>query len=277
MSISSTAVIGQNVSLGKSIKIGCNSIIKDNVIIEDNVIIDDFCIINENVRIKAETFVGPYSILGEKLGSYYRDPQDYKNKQSTIGLNSIIRSHSIIYADVHIGDYFQTGHRVTIREGAMIGHHTRIGTLCDIQGDCIIGNYVSLHSNVHIGQTSVIKDYAWIFPYVILTNDPTPPSENIVGPVIESFALVATGSVILPGIRIGEGSLVGAQSLVRKDVAPETVVAGNPAKEICSIYDIKNKETGEQVYPWREHFTRGMPWENVGYDRWFVEEESSRK
>lgn len=272
MSIASTAVIGHNVSLGKNIKIGCHTLIKDNVIIGDNVVIEDFCIINENVQIKSETFVGPYSILGEKHASYYQEPFNYKNKQSTIGLNSIIRSHSIIYADVEIGDYFQTGHRVTIREGALIGHHTRIGTLCDIQGDCRIGNYVSLHSNVFIAQKSVIKDYVWLFPHVILTNDPTPPSENIMGSVIESFAVVAAGSVILPGIHIGENSLVGAQSLVREDVASKTVVVGNPAKEIYSIYDVKNKVTGEKVYPWQEHFLRGMPWANIGYDRWLIKE-----
>lgn len=98
-----------------------------------------------------------------------------------------------------MGDYFQTGHQVTIREKSRIGHHVSIGTLSDIQGDCEIGNYVRLHSNVHIGQKSVIHDYVWIFPYVVLTNDPTPPSEELVGVEIKSFAIVATGTVVLPG------------------------------------------------------------------------------
>lgn len=268
MLISDTAIINHKASLGKDVRIGNNVHIKSNVIIEDNVIIDDFSIINENVHIKSGTFVGAYSIIGEKLAGFYEDTNSYENKPCMIGANSVIRSHSVIYADVNVGDYLVTGHRVTIREGAIIGHHTRIGTNCDIQGDCMIGDYVSLHSNVFIAQKTVIKDYVWIFPHVILTNDPTPPSDNIIGSTVDSFASIAAGSVILPGIHVGENSLVGAHSLVRSDVTPETVVAGNPAREINTIYNVKNRTTGERVYPWREHFTRGMPWKNVGYEQW---------
>ena len=125
-----------------------------------------------------------------------------------------------------------------------------------------------MHSNVHIGQKSVIKDYAWIFPYVILTNDPNPPSENLMGVVIEEFAVVATGAVVLPGIVIGKDALVGAGSVVTKDVLPEAIVVGNPSKNVGSVNKIKNKVTGEQVYPWRYSFDRGMPWEGIGYKQW---------
>ena len=158
--------------------------------------------------------------------------------------------------------------RVTIREGAKIGDHVRIGTLSDIQGHCEIGNYVNMHSNVHIGQKSIIKDYVWIFPYVVLTNDPTPPSENLVGVIIESFAIISTGSIILPGVHIGEDALIGAGAIVNKDVENEKIVVGNPAKPISDVRKIKNKVTGESIYPWRYTFDRGMPWEGEGYTSW---------
>lgn len=254
-------------------KIADSAIIKDGVIIGDNVIIEDGvyidygAIIKDNVHIKKGTFIGARCIIGEFLSDFFEDRTN-KNHQLVIGENSLIRSESIIYGDSTIGDYFQTGHRVTIREKSKIGHHVRVGTLSDIQGDCEIGNYVNMHSNVHIGQKSVIKDFVWIFPYVILTNDPTPPSNNLIGVTIESFAIIATASILLPGVHIGKDALVGAGAVVTKDVNDMKVVVGNPAKEVRDVTEIKDKISGENAYPWRYSFDRGMPWKGLGYENW---------
>ena len=143
-----------------------------------------------------------------------------------------------------------------------------MGTLSDLQGYCTLGDYVRLHSNVHIGQHSIIDDYVWIFPYVILTNDPTPPSENLIGVHIRSFAVIATGSILLPGIEVGRDALVGAGTVVTKNIAEYQVAVGNPSKEIGDVRNIRNKITGEKVYPWREHCNRNMPWEGSTFDSW---------
>jgi acetyltransferase-like isoleucine patch superfamily enzyme len=260
--INSTARIGQNVTIKEG------TIIGENVIIEDDVYLDYGCIIRDNVHIRKGSFIGARCILGEYLMDFYKNKENKKHPL-VIGENSLIRTENVIYGDTIIGDNFQSGHKVTIRENSKIGRNVKIGTLSDIQGYCEIGNYVSIHSNVHIGQKSKIYDYVWIFPYVILTNDPTPPSDELIGVTIESFALVATGSVILPGVHICEDALVGAGSVVTKDVPQETVVVGNPAKEVCSVRKIKNKITGESVYPWRYTFKRAMPWEDKDYDEWY--------
>lgn len=257
--ISDTATVKENVIIG------------NNVIIEDNCYIDYGAIIRDNVHIKQGSFIGARCILGEYLMDFYSDRQN-KMHPLVIGENALIRSETIVYGDTNVGSNFQTGHRVTIREESIIGDNVRIGTLSDIQGKCIIGNYVNLHSNVHIGQKSIIKDYVWIFPYVVLTNDPTPPSENLIGVTIEKYAVIATGSIVLPGVNIGEDSFVGAGSVVNKDVEKETVALGNPVKKTFPIQNIKNKQTGEQIYPWKYTFSRGMPWDKIGYDEWLKNE-----
>ena len=195
----------------------------------------------------------------------------------TIGRDALIRSGSIIYAGSDIGDDFQTGHQVTIREQSHIGNNVSVGTLSDIQGNCRIGNYVRLHSNVHIGQLSVVDDFVWLFPYVVLTNDPTPPSENFVGVHVHSFAIVATGSIIMPGLDIGQDSLIGAGAIVTKPVDPYSVVVGNPAKCISDVRKVKSKITGEPVYPWRDHFGNHMPWEETGFNKWYESLDISEK
>lgn len=261
----------ENNQIAETVQIKNNVIIGNNVIIEDNCYIDCGVIIRDNVHIKQGSFIGSRCILGEYLMDFYSDRTN-RVHPLIIGENALIRSETIIYGDTAIGNNFQTGHRATIREKSTLGNNVRIGTLSDVQENCIIGNYVSLHSNVFIGEKSIIKDFVWIFPHVILTNDPTPPSQNLAGVTIEEYASIAAGSIILPGINIGKDSLVGAGSVVTKNVKKETVVIGNPAKKICLTRDIKNKLTEQQIYPWKYTFSRGMPWDKIGYEEWLKSE-----
>jgi acyl-[acyl carrier protein]--UDP-N-acetylglucosamine O-acyltransferase len=250
-----TAIIAEGARLGRNVTVGAHTIVYENVHIGD------------------DTVIGPHSILGEPLASFYVGETD-SHPPLEIGRASLIRSHSILYAGSSIGEQFQCGHRVTIREGTRIGSNVRVGTLSDIQGDCSLGDYVRLHSNVHIGQKSQIGNYVWIFPYTVLTNDPHPPSEILDGVIVEDFAVIATMVVVLPGVRIGRDALVGAMSMVRRDVEAESVVVGNPAKPVTTVREIKSRESGESVYPWREHFERGMPWQGIGYAAWLASREN---
>ena len=270
-----TSKWGKNIILGKNVKIGENVVIGHNCIIEDNVVIGVNSFIDSGTTIRSYTSIGANSnigsncIIGEYWMDFFKDHQKHDHPLF-IGENALIRSGSIIYAGSKIGDNFQTGHQVTIREKAEIGNNVSIGTLSDIQGNCKIGNYVRLHSNVHIGQLSVIDGFVWIFPYVVLTNDPTPPSENFVGVHVHSFAIVATGSIIMPGLELGQDCLIGAGAIVTKSVEPYAVTVGNPAKSISDVRKVKNKITGEPVYPWREHFGNYMPWDGIGFDAWYA-------
>ncbi len=224
-------------------------------------------IIYENVEVGDDAIIGPNVILGEPCASYYRDSR-YENPPLRIGGHALIRSGSVIYAGSDLGEGFECGHHVTIREGSQIANHCRVGTLCDIQGECRIDEYARLHSSVHVGQGSVIGKYVWLFPYVILTNDPHPPSEVRLPVTIEDYAVVAAGAVLLPGVRIGAGALVGAHALVREDVPPRTVVAGRPATKVGDVRLIHSSESEESLYPWPPRFSRGMPWKEAGYEAW---------
>lgn len=279
-------VKGMNCMISEKAEIGDNVTVRHNCIIEDNVIIGAGTYIDSNTIIRSNTKIGQNSFIGSNciIGEYWMDfcidriPHDHS---LCIGENALIRSGSILYSGSNIGSDFQTGHQVTIREKSKIGNHVSVGTLSDIQGNCDIGNYVRLHSNVHIGQLSVIDDFVWIFPYVVLTNDPTPPSECFVGVHIKSFAIVATSAVIMPGLVIGQDSLVAAGAIVTKDVQDYSVVAGNPGKTISDVRKIKNKITGEPVYPWRYYFKNYMPWAESDFSTWYdsleIEEKKKHK
>lgn len=261
-------VIGRNVTFGENVTIRHNCIIEDGVHLGSNVYIDSNTIIRSGTTLGNGTMVGANCIIGEYLMDFCVDRKHHDHPLS-IGENSLIRSGSIIYGDSQIGDHFQTGHQVTIREKAQIGNHVSIGTLSDIQGECKIGDYVRLHSNVFVASLSRIDSFVWILPHVILTNDPTPPSEHFVGAHINSFAIIAAGAIIIPGVEIGSDSLVGAGAVVTKSLEAYKLAIGNPAKAVKDVRDLKNKITGEPAYPWREHFKRAMPWSESDFTTWY--------
>lgn len=232
--IHSTAIVSEKATIGDNVKIGAYTIIYDNVEISNNTIIEAFC----------EIGVSNHLSNGEKL---------------YIGANSHIRSHSIFYEGSVFLDSLVTGHRVTVREKTKAGENLQLGTLCDVQGHCEIGDFVRFHSNVHIGQQSKIGNYVWIFPYVVLTNDPHPPSNILLGVTVEDYAVIATMSVILPGATISNGCLIGAHSSIKGQTEANMIYAGSPAKRICSTSKIKLHDKSGDAYPWRKHFHRGYP------------------
>jgi len=150
---------------------------------------------------------------------------------SIIGNNATLRSGTIIYCDVIIGDDFQTGHNVMIREKTRIGNHVAIGTSTVIDGKVTIGNNVSIQSMVYIPTDTIIGNRVFIGPNTVLTNDRYPPSYGeMEGPTLRDHAAIGANATILPGVTIGEGALVAAGAVVTRDVPDRMLAIGSPAK-----------------------------------------------
>ncbi len=191
--------------------------------------ISPLAVIHPNVHFGENCEVEPFAIVGAPPRNCA--PGELK---TVIGANSIIRSHVVIYAGNTIGNGFQCGNKANVRELNTIGDDVSIGTLSVIEHHVTIGNSVRIHTHVFVPEFTILDDQCWLGPNVIITNAKYPRSpkvkENLKGAHVKKHALIGANSTLLPGITIGIHSLVGAGSVVTKDVVDRTVVVGNPAK-----------------------------------------------
>lgn len=146
----------------------------------------------------------------------------------------VIRAGTIIYGDVQIGDDFQTGHNVMIREKTIIGNHVVIGTNTVIDGNVTIDDFVKIESNCYIPTHTQIGSRVFFGPNVTLTNDRYPlkmrESYSPEGPIIGDGVTLSAGVVVCPGLHIGEDSFVAAGAVVTKNVPPGSMVIGIPGR-----------------------------------------------
>jgi acetyltransferase-like isoleucine patch superfamily enzyme len=160
--------------------------------------------------------------------------------ETRIGAGARIRAGSIIYAAVDIGDDFETGHHVVVREENAIGSHCTLWNSSTIDYGCTIGDRVRIHCNVYVAQFTRIEDDVFLAPGVTIANDPHPICTKCMqGPTIRRGARIGVNVTLLPLITIGANALVGAGSVVTSDVADGMLVAGNPARVVGPVDEIE--------------------------------------
>jgi acetyltransferase-like isoleucine patch superfamily enzyme len=134
-----------------------------------------------------------------------------------------------------IGKLTKIWHFAVILANVVIGECCNIGSHVEIGHGCKIGNRVRISHGVFLPPNSVVEDDVFLAPGVLASDDRYPrannPDYHAQPPHFERGCSVGIGSVILPGVRIGAGSLVGAGSIVTKDVPPQGHVRGEPARE----------------------------------------------
>lgn len=195
-------------------------------------------IIFPNVKLGKNCMVEDYAIIGQP-------PVGHKPGQlkTVIGDDAVIRSHTVIYAGNRIGHRFSTGNKTNIRELNNIGNNVSIGTLSVVEHHVNIKNGVRIHTQAFIPEFSILEYGCWIGPNTVFTNVFHPlcakAKKCIKGPVIRKRAKIGANVTILPGVIVGESALVGAGSVVTKDVPPRSVVRGNPAMVIKDIGSLK--------------------------------------
>lgn len=137
--------------------------------------------------------------------------------------------------------------------GCVIGNNTKIGTFVEIQKGVQIGKNCKISSHTFICEGVTIEDNVFIGHNVTFINDLYPRATTASGElqtdkdwkciptIVKNSASIGSSATLLSGITIGENAIVGAGSLVTKDVPPNSIVAGNPARIISWLDNKKTK------------------------------------
>lgn len=201
----------------------------------------------EGVSLGDGSQVDAFAIIGASAAATRDVP-------TLIGPGCRFRSHTVVYANNRIGARLQTGHGAMIRELNVIGNDVSIGTQSVVEHHVTLHDRVRIHTQAFIPEFTVIEADAWIGPRVCFTNAKWPAStkakDYLKGAYIESFVRIGANSTILPGVRIGRGAIIGAGSVVTKDVPPGCVMAGNPARIMKKVADLRYPDNPQTLpYP----------------------------
>jgi acetyltransferase-like isoleucine patch superfamily enzyme len=180
---------------------------------------DDLVILGQNCD------VDPGALLG------YRTGRPITLAPLRLGDLARIRSGSVIYTNTTIGQHFETGHNVIVREENEIGDHVSIWNNTVIDYGCKIGHGVRIHSNCYIAQFTTIEDDVFLAPGVSIANDPHPICALCMrGPTFKKGCRVGVNVTVLSHVIIGEGAVIGSGSVVTRDVPAHSLAYGNPAR-----------------------------------------------
>ncbi len=233
MSICSTAIINKNAKIGKNVTVYPYCIIGE-CIIGDNCIIHPHAYIASGVTIGSGVEIFNGAVIGkEPKGSGSTARKIEFIKSISIGNDTSICPHAIIYYDVEIGCNTLIGDGASIREQCRIGNNCIISRYVTLNYNVDIGNRVKIMDLTHITGNTAIEDDVFISACVGTANDNEiikGYGNHVLGQYFQEGSIIGLGANILPGIKIGIKSKVGAGALVTKDVPNDTLVKGIPAK-----------------------------------------------
>lgn len=159
-----------------------------------------------------------------------------------------------ISADVKLGKEVKLCEFVNLY-GCEIGDHTKIGAFVEIQKNATIGRHCKVSTHSFICEGVRIEDNVFIGHGVTFINDTYPRATTVAGELqteadwkveptlVKNGASIGSGATILCNITIGENAIVGAGSVVTKDVPADAIVAGNPARRLRSIAPVTRRST----------------------------------
>jgi acetyltransferase-like isoleucine patch superfamily enzyme len=159
-----------------------------------------------------------------------------------LGPGTIVSTGAVVFAGTTVGERVIVGDQACVRERCTIGDDVVIGRGSLVENDTSVGALTKIQAHAYITAYSLLEENVFIAPCVITTNDnymgrTEKRHELIKGPTIRRGARVGGGSVLLPGIEVGEEAFIGAGAVVLRDVPPRAVMVGSPARQIRDVPD----------------------------------------
>jgi UDP-3-O-[3-hydroxymyristoyl] glucosamine N-acyltransferase len=239
-----------------------SALVEPGAVLGERVTVAAGACIGSSTQLGDDCFIGPHCVIGEPARGYYKDAAAYQPAPVRIGAGSILRTGTIIYHGVQIGVQFQTGPYAVVRENTVFGRNCSLGNNCDVQADVKVGDYTRCHSNVTLGQYSIVGNYCWFMPYVLLMNDYYPPNyHDPRGARVGDFSVLGGRVVVFP-VDIGKHVVSAANAVISKSIPDFSMIRGDPAERVGDCrHLIATRADGKKYrpYPWPNHRSEGYP------------------
>jgi len=217
-------------------KVGQNVVIEENVKIGQGTYLGHNVVVHSGTKIGNNVWVDDGSILGRIPRSGLSSKRKAKQNLPPleIGDECVIGVNAILYQGTKIGNQVLVGDLASIREKNVIGDRSIIGRLVMVEQNTKIGNRVVIQTGSHITGDMTIEDDVFLGDEVSTANDNKMGKGDhfYIGPCIKRGARIGSNATLLPGVVIGQDAVVGAGSVVTKDVPPQAKVMGTRARVV---------------------------------------------
>jgi len=214
-------VLGKGVQIGEGVSFGAHVVVHDGTVIGAGCIIEDGVVLGKRPRLargsSAKGEVGAL-VIGERV---------------TVCAGAVVFAGATIAAEAILGDQSFVRERSTVGEGSVIGR----GSVVD--NDVTVGARVKVQTSVYLTAFTTIEDDVFVGPGATTTNDDTMarhgPEMQLRGATLRRACRVGGGTVLTPGVEVGEEAFVAAGAVVTRDVPPRAVAMGVPARVVREV------------------------------------------
>jgi len=222
---------------GQNIVVGPYAVIEGQVKLGNNIKIHPHAIISGLVEIDDNVEIMPFAYIGRlpSTSPAIKQSNDSNAQLTKISSGTVIGPHAIIYAGCLFDKDCLVGDAASVREKAIIGRQVIVGRHVTIGPNVKIGARTRIVDFAHITGETIIGEDVFISTHVCSANDNSfATGNNIVlkGQIIGNRVHIGLGAMLLPGISIGDDSVIGAGSIVTKNIPSGKLALGQPAKVI---------------------------------------------
>ena len=200
-------------------------------------------VVYPGVELGDDVAIGDHAVVGKQptLGRRSTAARE-ELPPLVVGDGCAILAGAVVFAGTRLGRGVVVGDQACVRERCELGDEVVVGRGSLVENDTTIGARTKIQAGAYVTAYSTLEEDVFVAPCVVTTNDnfmgrTEARLELMRGPTIRRGARIGGGAVLLPGIEIGEEAFVGAGAVVVRDVAPRTVVVGNPARVLRAVPD----------------------------------------
>jgi UDP-2-acetamido-3-amino-2,3-dideoxy-glucuronate N-acetyltransferase len=217
-------LLGEGVVLGEGVRFGAYVVVHPGTVIGDGCEIQDGAVLGKPPK------------LARHSSASRQAPPPLVIREGTV-----VCARAIVLAGAEVGPRAILGDQSFVRERARIGAGTVIGRGSAIDNDVVVGERVRVQTDVYLTAFSLVEDDVFVGPGACTTNDDTMsrhgPEYALRGATLRRACRIGGGSVLCPGVEVGEEAFVAAGAVVTRDVPARAVVLGVPARAVREVPD----------------------------------------